>query len=62
MNTITQVASKDSTLSVDRVRMAHTEWLIVLYLDEFIVPSEPFKDNLVSFAPGPLRVDPMYGD
>ena len=44
------------------IRMAHTEWLIVLDVDEFIVPGEPFKDNLVSFAPGPLRVDPMYGD
>ena len=53
MNTITQVASKDSTLSVDRVRMAHTEWLIVLDVDEFIVPGEPFKEQS-RVLPGPL--------
>ena len=31
------------------IRMAHTEWLIVLDVDEFIVPGEPFKDNLMTF-------------
>ena len=31
------------------IRMAHTEWLVALDVDEFILPSEPYKDNLMPF-------------
>ena len=41
--------SGQSVLETMVIRMAHTEWLIVLDVDEFIVPGEPFRDNLVSF-------------